>query len=457
MNFRNALRIQSGESISFSGAGGKTTALFTLARELPDPVLVTTTTHFSVEQLKLADNIRFSSQVQDAESFVNSLSPGITVLAGEEVNDQRVSGPSLHVLDQIYQHTRSAGRNLLIETDGSRQRPLKAPASYEPVIPQFIDHAVVVVGLSALGRPFSSRYVHRIEEFTRITSLSEGEEIPLEAITQVLTHPNGGLRGIPDNARRICLINQADNEMLQASAKRIAGSLLTEYDSIIIASLRRKGEEIRKSTVIDPVPGICEIYGVHEPITAVILAAGGSTRMGNPKQLIPWQGTSLIRHVVSRVLISGVIHTIVVLGAYLDETRQEIEDLPVQVVVNSNWEAGQSKSIQVGLEVTPENTGGVLFVLVDQPFVSVPLIRALIEKHAQTLAPVIVPLVDGQRGNPVLFDRSTIPDFKTIQGDSGGRQLFSRHQVTWVEWHDQKVLLDIDTEQDYQGIDPGTG
>lgn len=455
MNFHHALRIRSGESISFSGAGGKTTALFTLARELTDPVLVTTTTHFSVEQMKLADNIRFTSQIQDPENFVNTLSPGITILVGEEVSDQRVSGPSLNLLDRIYQHTRSTGRSLLIETDGARQRPLKAPASYEPVIPQFIDHAVVVVGLSALGKPFSSRYVHRMEEFTHITNLSEGDEIPLEAITQVLTHPNGGLKGIPDTARRICLINQADNEMLQASAKRIADSLLTEYDSVITASFRRTGNELNKSTVADPVPGKYEICGVHEPITAVILAAGGSTRMGSPKQLIPWQGTSLIRHIISRVLNSEVTHTVVVLGAYCDEIRKEIDDLPVQVVINSSWEAGQSTSIQAGLEVIPENTGGVLFFLVDQPFVSIPLIRALIEKHVQTLAPVVVPLVDGQRGNPVLFDRSTIPDFKTIRGDSGGRQLFSRYRVTWVEWHDRQVLLDIDTKEDYQRIDPG--
>jgi molybdenum cofactor cytidylyltransferase len=68
------------------------------------------------------------------------------------------------------------------------------------------------------------------------------------------------------------------------------------------------------------------------------------------------------------------------------------------------------------------------------------------------MAPIIAPLIDGQRGNPVLFDRVTFSDLQQVRGDAGGRQLFSRYPVAWVDWHDSAVLLDIDTEEDYQRL-----
>jgi molybdenum cofactor cytidylyltransferase len=74
------------------------------------------------------------------------------------------------------------------------------------------------------------------------------------------------------------------------------------------------------------------------------------------------------------------------------------------------------------------------------------------EQHAMTLSPVIAPLVDGQRGNPVLFDRNTFTELEKLKGDKGGRGLFSKFTVSWVEWHDSTVLKDIDTEEDYQRL-----
>ena len=93
-----------------------------------------------------------------------------------------------------------------------------------------------------------------------------------------------------------------------------------------------------------------------------------------------------------------------------------------------------------------------MFLLADQPRVPMRLLRTLIEVHAGTMAPIIAPLIDGQRGNPVLFDRVTFSELLQVSGDTGGRQLFSRYPVAWVDWHDPAVLLDIDTEEDYQRL-----
>ncbi len=96
--------------------------------------------------------------------------------------------------------------------------------------------------------------------------------------------------------------------------------------------------------------------------------------------------------------------------------------------------------------------GGAIFLLADQPQTPPTLIRSLVEMHARTLAPIIAPLVNGQRGNPVLFDRATFSDLLSLTGDVGGRSLFSRYPVEWLPWHDEGVLLDVDTEEDYSRL-----
>jgi len=456
MNLRSALRIQPGESIAFSGSGGKTTALFTLARQLDDPVVATTTTHFSKHQVALADHVIYATEFENISEFTQLIKPGVNLLIAEAMEENRVSGIPEHLLSEVNQFTTKNGINLLIEADGSRQRALKAPAAHEPVIPPFIDHAVVVAGLSAFGKPITSQYIHRVNRFAALAGLSEGDEITAEAIIQVLTNDMGGLKGIPEGARRVCLLNQADDEQLQALGNRLAGSLLPAYDSVIVTSLSKTQETNDPNIIFDAPPGGIRIFGVHETVVGIILAAGGSSRMGRPKQLLHWQGETLMRHVVSTVIEAGFYHVIVVVGASEEQVRPELIDLPVEIVVNQNWESGQSTSVQTGLSAIPENSGAAIFFLVDQPKVSRTLIHAMIERHAATLAPIVAPIVDGQRGNPVLFDRSTFSDFDSIYGDKGGRELFSRYPVSWVEWHNPAVLSDIDTEDDYQRLISGS-
>ena len=82
-----------------------------------------------------------------------------------------------------------------------------------------------------------------------------------------------------------------------------------------------------------------------------------------------------------------------------------------------------------------------------------PVIRALVENHAAELHPIIAPLVMMERrGNPVLFDRTTFPDLMDLQGDSGGRSIFSRHHVEYMPWHDDRLLIDVDKPEDYQRL-----
>jgi len=450
MDIQQALRIQPGDSVSFSGAGGKTTALFTLARKLTAPVIVTTTTHFSKDQLGFADQLIDVRNITDFRDIVSLIGPGINLLLGKKSEEERFQGAPDEILTSIDQFTKQHGMYLLIEADGSRKHPLKAPASHEPVIPPFIDVAAVVAGLSAIGNPLSPQNVHRADRFADLAGINIGSEISLDAVARVLSHEEGGLKGIPGHARRVCILNQADNPQLRSKGNRLAGLLLSKYQAVLVTSfldlisnVDQKGGSVNFSD---------GIYAVHEPVAAIILAAGGSLRLGRPKQLLQWKGKSLIRHVVESAMMADIAQVTIVLGASHEEIRSELSGLPVNIVLNPHWESGQSTSIQAGLSSIPESIGAAIFLLVDQPHVSHTLIRSLVEKHATTLAPIIAPLVDGNRGNPVLFDRMTFNDFYSIRGDTGGRELFSRYPVTWLEWHDPAVLDDIDTDDDYQRL-----
>jgi molybdenum cofactor cytidylyltransferase len=122
------------------------------------------------------------------------------------------------------------------------------------------------------------------------------------------------------------------------------------------------------------------------------------------------------------------------------------------LVHNPDWQAGQSSSLQAGLRLLPPQTGGAVFFLADQPQIPISLVRSLVETHATSLQPVVAPMVDGRRANPVLFDRITFPDLMALQGDVGGRALFAKYPVEWVPWHDSAVLLDVDTPEDYKKL-----
>jgi molybdenum cofactor cytidylyltransferase len=324
---------------------------------------------------------------------------------------------------------------LLIEADGSRQKPLKAPAEHEPPIPDFIEQVVQVVGLSGLGKPLIEEYVHRPEIYTHLSGLELGETIPSKALIRVLTHHEGGLKNIPDSARRVVLLNQADTPKLQSQADGIAKKMLPSYHSAIISRLK---DEM--------------IHAVREPIAGIILAAGESTRFGQPKQLLNWRGEPFVRVVAKTALETGLSPVVVVTGAHAEQVSTAVSDLPVKTANNPEWQSGQASSIKAGIESAGEKVGAAVFLLVDQPQITPTILHAMMDEHAATLDPIIAPLILERRGNPVLFDRVTFPDLMKLEGDVGGRGIFSKHKVNYLPWHDDALLLDVDTPEHYQRL-----
>ena len=189
-------------------------------------------------------------------------------------------------------------------------------------------------------------------------------------------------------------------------------------------------------------------------VAAVVLAAGGSSRMGQVKQLLPVNGQPMVRRVTEAVCAAGLDQVVVVIGAHAEAVRDALAGLPVELVVNAAWAEGMSTSLREGLRVLRSEIGAALVVLADQPALAPELIRALVDRYRATGALIVAPFHEGQRGNPVLFDRALFPELLAVQGDRGGRQVIARYweQVERVSVDDVAVMADIDTRQDYDRI-----
>ncbi len=210
-------------------------------------------------------------------------------------------------------------------------------------------------------------------------------------------------------------------------------------------------------------------------IAGIVLAAGSSTRLGRPKQLLPLQGEPLLRETLRRALASSLDEIIVVLGHHADEIRTAIADLPLRIVVNPDAAEGQSTSVIAGLEALSQDAGNqlkrkgeaaltlpprdvveaVVFLLGDQPGVEPGTIDALITNWRLSKAPVVAPRYRDGIGNPVLFDRSLFPELGALRGDTGARPVLLAHQEAGdlaLVPIDSPRPPDVDTEEDYAAL-----
>jgi molybdenum cofactor cytidylyltransferase len=439
MNLLRALRfdrtIELQPAVSFAGAGGKTTALFQLARQFlhakNTPVIVTASTHLGVWQVPLADHHLIASD----ESHLRNLPGEGVILVTGGIEGERTKPVGDLVLLGLRAKARQENIPLFIEADGARQKPLKAPADHEPPIPDFSEIVICVAGLSALGKPLGGEQVHRAEIFSRISGLAPGRDISPEAVVNALTHPQGGLKNIPQNARRIALLNQADTPELRSIGGEMARFLLGSFDTVLVGSLHQ------------------DDFNTVERTAGIVLAAGESTRFGSPKQLLDWKGKPFVRHVAEIALHAGLGPVVVVTGFRRAEVESCLEDLTVNLVYNSGYTQGQGASVRAGIAALPPNVGSAVFLLADQPQIPVEVIRALIEAHARSLSPILAPLVlEERRANPVLFDQVTFPALLQLTGDAGGRALFDKFRVEYLPWHDDILLFDVDKPEDYERL-----
>jgi molybdenum cofactor cytidylyltransferase len=187
----------------------------------------------------------------------------------------------------------------------------------------------------------------------------------------------------------------------------------------------------------------------------VILAGGKSSRLGSPKQLLPFKETTLLRHTVQIALEADCGPVMVVTGANSREVKEAINGLSVEIVENTGWEEGMASSLRTGLmgmvEKHPE-TDGILFMVCDQPFVTKSVLLCLIEKQQATGKAATASSYGGQTGTPALFHRFFFEKLLELKGDKGARMLIASHPGDVAIVPFEAGAIDIDTKEDYEQL-----
>ena len=189
-------------------------------------------------------------------------------------------------------------------------------------------------------------------------------------------------------------------------------------------------------------------------IFAVVLSAGESSRMGRPKALLPIDGQTFIERIVTALKQSGIERVIVVLGFNAEEMRREIEHLPVEILVNQDYQQGQLSSLQTALRRLngEKDCDAILVHLVDHPYLSAAVVNRMIDRYRGSKNSIVIPKFQGKRGHPVLFDRSLFAELLAAPLDQGAKAVVNAHrdQTLEIDTEDIGVTLDIDTPELYR-------
>ena len=189
-------------------------------------------------------------------------------------------------------------------------------------------------------------------------------------------------------------------------------------------------------------------------ISAIILAAGMSSRMGSPKQLLKLEDRTLIRIVTENVLASSVDEVLVVTGYLEQRVSAAIKDLPVKTFINTCYEQGQGTSLAVGIKALNVKTSAFLVFMVDQPFITASLINTVIGEFEKRSSLVLRPVYNGQPGHPVIFSYDLSDRLKQLAGDEGARQVLKElgDKVDCFPVQDEAAIFDIDTPEIYNSL-----
>jgi molybdenum cofactor cytidylyltransferase len=186
-------------------------------------------------------------------------------------------------------------------------------------------------------------------------------------------------------------------------------------------------------------------------VSAILLAAGKSERMGKLKQLMPFGQSTILEQAIDNLLGSAVAEVIVVLGYRAEEIKKAIAARPVKIAINPNYYKGMSTSIIAGLELVARQAQAVMLALGDQPSVDRQIINQLIEEFQRHNKGIVIPTYQGRRGHPIILDIKYKPELLKLKGDIGGREIIKNHpdDILEVAVAAESVISDIDTVSDY--------
>ncbi|MDZ7898122.1 MAG: nucleotidyltransferase family protein [Arcicella sp.] len=188
-------------------------------------------------------------------------------------------------------------------------------------------------------------------------------------------------------------------------------------------------------------------------ISILILAAGNSSRLGQPKQLVEFEGQTLIER-ITQTALSVSEEVLVVLGANMGliKLKLSVFSNQISIIENPDWQQGMGTSISVGVENLAQKSDGIIILLSDQPFISQVLLQNMVQTFAEKKYPIVACDYGNQLGVPILFDKSFFTELKNLQGEQGAKIFLKKYsnKISSIEFKDG--FFDIDTPEDLQKL-----
>lgn len=352
----------------------------------------------------------------------------------------------------------------LCEADGSKQKPFKAHAAHEPVIPETSDLTLILFGLSGIGKKCTEDVVHRSSLFADVVGISEGDNITFDHLVKLLR--SGMLfKGIPPTSRVSVIFHQTDvlPEDMRSKNQLLACAEAT-LDVPRIDAVFFRGKDPNQDQQLTTYMGLAHKHPTLPLFSTVLLAAGTSSRMpGQNKLLLPLGGEPVIVQTLRRIFAGPCRDIVIVTGHDSDAIREVIDpviekdtppDTRVIAVHNKRYLEGQGTSVARGITFLGEASIAGFCVPGDQPLISPGAMRTLAEKA--TYNAILVPCrEDGSRASPVLFGKKYYDELAALEGDVGGRQ------VMWKHPEELQLILtggcdlfyeDVDTKDSYERL-----
>lgn len=437
MKLYQAFRVQRGDVVAFVGAGGKTSTMVALAHELAElgwRVLVTTTTRLGADQAELFP--RAMSDLERPEQLSAALESDRIVLVHGGIYDGKTQAPSVAWLAEMPDQVDSDV--LLVEADGARGLPLKAPRAHEPAIPRTATLVIPIAGLSVLGQPFDDEHVLNAVALEEAFGFPIGAPVKSPWVAQALRDPAFGLKNVPEDARVVAWLNGAAREGYQRGRARLIAQL-------VLAEPRVSAVALGSARSSDPA------YEVQRRVGAVVLAAGLSSRMGQSKVLLPWEHGTILEHILHQLVLARVRELVVVTGHRADDVAHAAATYEAAAAYNPDYARGEMlSSLQTGLRALPDHISAALIVLGDQPRLQPAVVSALTAAYAEGKGDIIAPSFQHRRGHPMLIDRRYWPELLALT-DGAPRDVINRHadRIHYVNVNTDSVLRDVDTPDDY--------
>jgi molybdenum cofactor cytidylyltransferase len=454
VKIRQALNITRGDIVAFTGAGGKTSTLFRLGQELFAEglrVIGTTTTRIAVSELAgAAGAVRLSSLSVRPNAISRALSQHGFIFVYSDIQGDKVIGVSPETVEQLADTVDSDV--MLIEADGARRLPFKAPLAHEPVIPTSTTLVVPMAGYDVIGKPLDKQHVYNPDAMIDRYGYTSGEQVKAPWVACVLRDEELGLKAVPERARVVAMINKVPLSASQRVRARAMAKMILREPRI-------------QGVALGAVHGETPIHEVQRRVAGVILAGGLSSRMSQngstngakpkpvSKVLLPWDGRPIIRVITDRLKRLRLDDLVVVTGHMADQVRKTVADEPVRIAHNADYRTGDMlSSLQTGIRALGDDISACLIVLGDQPQLDNRVVMDVLNAYAEGRGKIIAPSYNNRRGHPILIDRAYWQEILDLPVGAAPRDVINAHadEIAYVNAPTDSILRDIDTPEDYQ-------